>query len=731
MAVLLFLAIQGTYHKLTSVQFPAKTEVPSNAVLKLEFNQEEFDEYPKYARTNNRTFNLLKNTSRSQYSFPEQVYALKQAVNDNNIKAVYVEIKNRFWNGAQSWEIQKALVDLRKAGKPVYVYASAPLITQNEMFVISAGSYRALAPYSQLRIFKPTYGSVFLKGFYDKFNIDFIGQRMSLYKDYILPHVKYQVDEDVKSTFDSTYHMYYTLMQTIADNYGRPISDFDLSDDQLMQMYKDAKGNSAKAFVDAKWFDSALTRGELEQVLAKDLNLRFSPVDYAREAREKYEQPNTPSEKGTDGDKKGLLDKLSNFVGISADDKPTDNPTPTDKPTDNPAPTSDDKKDGDKKDDKSQASTESKEEKPAKPKLAKFISLNDYTNSLKEKLFNNKASTSAPHIAYISFVGDVEYLTKGNGVINLENSLSFLRSMYYNANNVDAIVIRVDSPGGAAITGEMIREALGDLKAKNIPIVITQGNLAASAGYMISSGSDYIFTTPQTITGSIGVVNSGFNLARFLNNFNIKSDTYGVYKEFGDNYFKAPYLPAGYSNPYADKQAAMFKNSIATRYYMFISQVYDGRKDHFKNLDEVNRVAQGHTWGGDDALKLGLVDQFGGASEAIDKARELILAKQDSRKTDEFSPGTFQVLDKEKVEKLPVIFYNGEYQTPVSSNTLLRRFIGATDVVTDGFASKVLDYANNLVAKYTTNTKTTESSARAVLDANSLPLNKLQGNNKE
>lgn len=603
-AVLLYLGYMAIYTKYSAVEQPLSSKVPQDAVLKIDINDDEFREYSTYGRANQKWLNAFKSTRSSSYSFSEQLYAVKNAAEDSNVKAVVVNINQRFFNQAQAYELQEALVKVRNNNKEVYVFVNGAL-TQNELLIASAGTKRFVSPSTTVRLFAPIYGRSFLKGFYDKFDIDFIGQRMSLYKDYILDSVKYQVDEDVKSTFDSNYHIYYTNLSKTAENYGKPLTDFNLNDDQLLKIYRDNKGNSAVGFQKQGWYDEVLTPEQFSEKVVKDF--------------------------------------------------------------------------GAKKDSKTEPN---------------YVSLSSYTNSLKNQLFDRKAKTTEKHIAYLSFSGDVVYMGKSRDVISLDNTLGYLRSIYYNANNVAALVIRVDTGGGSALTGEMIRDALADIRSKGIPIVISQGGYAASAGYMISSTSDYIYSTPLTLTGSIGVVQGGMNVSRMLKNFDVTSDTVGLAKEFGANYFSTPFGIKGFTNPYAEQQAAAIKAGISTSYLKFITSVYEGRKAHFASVADVNRVAQGHVWGGDDAYKLGLVDGFGGVEEAIQKARELYVVTQKKRKTDPFSKGEFKVVEYGEVDKIPVIYFNAAYKTPLSSTSIAGRVVSKLDELSGGKLTTLVDSAN-------------------------------------
>ena len=170
---------------------------------------------------------------------------------------------------------------------------------------------------------------------------------------------------------------------------------------------------------------------------------------------------------------------------------------------------------------------------------------------------------------------------------------------------VKAIVLRVNSPGGSALASDVIwREMMLAKKAK--PSVVSMGDVAASGGYYISCGADRIFAQPNTITGSIGVFGVIPNLKRSLENkLGITADTVNTnrHSDFGSG------LRAVTSNE-RDYVQAMVERVYET----FASRVSEGRRI---SRAEVDSIAQGRVWSGSDALRLNLVDEFGGLKEAV------------------------------------------------------------------------------------------------------------------
>lgn len=192
--------------------------------------------------------------------------------------------------------------------------------------------------------------------------------------------------------------------------------------------------------------------------------------------------------------------------------------------------------------------------------------------------------------------------------------------------NVKAIVLRVDSPGGSALTSDIIWREI-ELTKKHKPVVVSMGNVAASGGYYISCNADRIFAEPTTITGSIGVFGAVPNLREFVNNMGIHSDIVSTHKNSFD-----------YSifQPMTENTKNVITESIENIYNVFLTRVANGRG---MTKEQVNEVAQGRVWTGTDAKRLGLVDEIGGLEDAIAYAAEL-------GKTEKYNLQSFPVFEK-------------------------------------------------------------------------------------
>lgn len=177
--------------------------------------------------------------------------------------------------------------------------------------------------------------------------------------------------------------------------------------------------------------------------------------------------------------------------------------------------------------------------------------------------------------------------------------------------DIRAVVMRVNSPGGSALASEVILRELQLLK-KEKPLVVSMGDVAASGGYYISSQADSIFVMPNTITGSIGVFTVMFNIQDMMNN------KLGI---TFDGVKNAPHadFPSGIRPSTPEEQERM-QASVDNIYTIFKSRVADGRK---MSMEYVDSLAQGRIWTGTDAVKNGLADGFGNLNRAVASAASL------------------------------------------------------------------------------------------------------------
>lgn len=202
----------------------------------------------------------------------------------------------------------------------------------------------------------------------------------------------------------------------------------------------------------------------------------------------------------------------------------------------------------------------------------------------------------------LSGEGDVSYI----GEESMKRSLKEARTN----KNIKAVVLRVDSPGGSALTSDLIWREI-ELTKKTKPVVVSMGNSAASGGYYIACNANKIYAEANTITGSIGVFGMLPNLTEL-------SRRIGINAEYVQTHDKS--TPYSLFKPLDDTNKEIIQESIERVYSTFVNRVATGRKMTFAQVDE---IAQGRVWTGEQAVKIGLVDEIGGMDEAIKHAASL------------------------------------------------------------------------------------------------------------
>ncbi len=234
-----------------------------------------------------------------------------------------------------------------------------------------------------------------------------------------------------------------------------------------------------------------------------------------------------------------------------------------------------------------------------------YVSLEDYIDTAnKTKLYKGDDK-----IAVIYAQGEILYGEGGPDIIGqgiINSSLKKARE----DDAVKAIVLRVNSPGGSALTSDIIWREIELTKAIK-PVVVSMGDVAASGGYYIAVGADKIFAEPTTITGSIGVFGTIPNATELAENIGINAEQVGTNKNSVDYSLFEP-MTDGFRN--------MMQESVEGTYNTFLERVAEGRKI---TVAEADSMAQGRVWSGVDAKNLGLVDELGSLDDAIKSAAEL------------------------------------------------------------------------------------------------------------
>ncbi|EAB9907878.1 signal peptide peptidase SppA [Salmonella enterica] len=180
---------------------------------------------------------------------------------------------------------------------------------------------------------------------------------------------------------------------------------------------------------------------------------------------------------------------------------------------------------------------------------------------------------------------------------------------------VKAIVLRVNSPGGSVNASEVIRAELAAARAAGKPVVVSMGGMAASGGYWISTPANYIVASPSTLTGSIGIFGVINTVENSLSSIGVHSDGVST----------SPLADISMTKSLSPEVQQMMQLSIEYGYKRFITLVADARK---RTPEQIDKIAQGHVWTGEDAKANGLVDSIGDFDDAVAKAAELAKLKQ-------------------------------------------------------------------------------------------------------
>ena len=226
-----------------------------------------------------------------------------------------------------------------------------------------------------------------------------------------------------------------------------------------------------------------------------------------------------------------------------------------------------------------------------------IISIENYSPSPKTTISDNK-------IAIVYADGEISYTSSKNPAASIITPDKFISALEKaeKDNTIKGIVIRVNSPGGSALASDIIWNSINNVKK---PVYVSVGNVAASGGYYISTAAKKIFADKNSITGSIGVVS-------LIPNFKELTDKIGVnmndisYGKYADLYsLTSPMTP--------DRQEKMYSSNLKV-YNEFLSKVANGRN---LPLEEVEKIAQGKIWLGQEAINIGLIDSIGGINKTI------------------------------------------------------------------------------------------------------------------
>jgi protease-4 len=237
------------------------------------------------------------------------------------------------------------------------------------------------------------------------------------------------------------------------------------------------------------------------------------------------------------------------------------------------------------------------------------IGLKGYLNHVRLGKFTS-AEAQRQKIALIVAAGNIVDGEQPEGSVGGDTLAGIFADVRDN-DDIKAVVLRIDSPGGSAFASDVIRDAMAATREQGIPIVVSMGSYAASGGYWIATEADRVLAMPTTITGSIGVYGVIPTMEDSL-------AALGVYSDAVDTTANASLLQL--NRPMTEQAKIIFQSGVDNVYSRFITLVANARKSTPKAVHE---IAQGQVWTGQKALQLGLVDKLGDLDDAIVEAAEL------------------------------------------------------------------------------------------------------------
>ncbi len=230
----------------------------------------------------------------------------------------------------------------------------------------------------------------------------------------------------------------------------------------------------------------------------------------------------------------------------------------------------------------------------------KAIAYDDYVAA-------NPLPTDGDAIGVVTIAGEIVSGDAGPG-IGASGRISEQIYKALEADEIKALVVRVNSPGGSAFASEEIRLAIEDFRKKDIPVVISMADVAASGGYWIAAAGDHIMAEPDTITGSIGVFAVLPSFEKALGKWGVTSDGVQTTPLSGE-----PNFVGGFS----EDLNTVLQSGVENSYSDFLGLVAEARN---KTPEQIDEIGQGRVWDGGTARQLGLVDSFGGLDDALKEA---------------------------------------------------------------------------------------------------------------
>ena len=445
-----------------------------------------------------------------EYRLRDVVRAIDATVDDDRVKAIVLDL-GRFAGGGQTslTDIGEALDRAKKAGKPVYAFAS--FYSDDSYQLAARASEIWMDPMGGVIFTGPGGNRLYYKGLIDRLGVTANIYRVGTYKSAVEPYMRSDQSPASREASEALYGV--------------------LWDSWLAEVKKSRPQAIVKPFADDPAAFITAAGGDIASVAIKQK----------------------------------LVDKLADKTAF----------------------------------DRYVAKRVGADEKPS-PDSFKSIDYDDYVAA-------NPVDTKGSAIGVITVAGEIVDGETGPGMA----ASGRIAEQIYKAldeDEIKALVVRVDSPGGSAFASEEIRLALLEARKKKLPIVISMGDVAASGGYWVATAGDHIFAEPDTITGSIGVFAVLPSFEKALAKWGVTADGVQTTPLSGE-----PDFVDGFS----EDLNVILQTGVENSYSDFIKLVSAARG---KTPEQVDAIGQGRVWDGGTARQLGLVDGFGGMTEALAEA---------------------------------------------------------------------------------------------------------------
>lgn len=283
----------------------------------------------------------------------------------------------------------------------------------------------------------------------------------------------------------------------------------------------------------------------------------------------------------------------------------------------------------------------------------KYVELDTYLTTLADRMSVSKSSNKIAVVNIEGAVIDGDSDDEGN--VGGDTIARLLRQAIEDE-NIKGVIVRLNTPGGSAFASEIIRQELIHIKEKGKPVVVSMGAMAASGGYWIASVADKIIADKNTITGSIGIFAMFPTVEKGLDNIGVNADGVNT----------SELAQASLVNPLNDKVKDILQLEIEHGYDQFLTRVAEGRG---LQKSQVDNVAQGQVWLGQDALQLGLVDELGDFDDAIRVTQSLL-------KTESSNPFVVEWLQDEEYSLFNHLLKNVQKQGKAQVRNVVLESLG-------------------------------------------------------